>query len=78
MDVKAVKLELLQKILETREESILEQIKLVFEQSTQDWWDLTDDREKKAIEEGLTQLEAGEAIPHEEVIKKMREKFNLL
>lgn len=77
MDVKAVKLELVQKILETREESILEQIRLVFEQSTLDWWELTDEGEKKAIEEGLAQLEAGEAIPHEEVLKKMKEKFNL-
>lgn len=77
MDVKAVKLELVQKILETREESILEQIRLVFEQSTLDWWELTDEEEKKAIEEGLAQLEAGEAISHEEVSKKMKEKFNL-
>jgi hypothetical protein len=76
MDVKAVKLELVQRILETNEQGILEQVRLILERSAGDWWDLIDEEEKKAIEEGIAQLNAGQSTLHEEVIKRARNKFN--
>jgi predicted transcriptional regulator len=77
MDLKARKLELVQDILDTTEEGILEQIKLIFDSSKQDWWDTTSHENKMIIEEGLEQLDRGEGIPHEEVNKQIKQKFNL-
>jgi hypothetical protein len=76
MDVKTLKLELVQKILETTEQSVLERIKVMFDQ-TGDWWDLIGDDERKAIEEGLDQLNSGKSFSHDEVMKEAREKFNI-
>ena len=75
MDIKARKLELVQNILDTREESILEQIKLIFDTAGQDWWDLISDRDKKVISEGIAQLDGGQGIPQEEVRNKIRQRF---
>ena len=35
-----------------------------------DWWDEMSDEERASVEEGIKQLENGEGIPHEEVMKK--------
>lgn len=75
MDLKARKLELVQNILDTKEEGILEQVKLIFDSSKEDWWDLISDHEKNIISEGITQLDRGEGIPNEEVSRKISEKF---
>ena len=77
MDIKARKLELVQNILDTKEEGILEQIKLIFDSSNQDWWDMIPLQNQKVIEEGIDQLDRGEGIPHDEAIKQIRKKFNL-
>lgn len=42
-----------------------------------DWWDEIGKDEKLAINEGLAQLERGEGIPHEQVMKMVKEKHNL-
>ena len=73
MDVKAIKLELVQNILDTQEEGILEQIKLIFDSSRQDWWDVISDENKKANEDGITQLDRGEGISHDEAIKRIKQ-----
>lgn len=78
MDVKAIKLELVQKIIETTEESILERIKSILDMSSErDWWDFISEEEKQAIDEGLADLDSGNTISHEEVLKKAKEKFNI-
>ena len=41
-----------------------------------DWWDAISTEEKAAIEEGIAQLERGEGIPHEEVMKESRKLIN--
>lgn len=76
MDVKAIKLELVQNILDTQEERILEQIKLIFDSSKQDWWDALSDEERTTINAGIAQLDRGEAISHEEVMKRVKKIFS--
>jgi len=34
-----------------------------------DWWDEMSDDERASVEEGIKQLENGEGIPHEEMVK---------
>ncbi|MEX2230735.1 MAG: hypothetical protein WD824_01135 [Cyclobacteriaceae bacterium] len=75
MDIKATKLALVQNILDTQEEAILEQIKSIFDSSTQDWWDIISDQNKNAIEEGIAQLDRGEGIPDEEVSNRIKQQF---
>ena len=41
-----------------------------------DWWDTVSDTEKAAIQKGVQQLDAGQGIPHEEVMKKVAKKLN--
>ena len=60
-------------IVETDDESILSKVEAYFttlKNKNVDWWDTISDKEKKAINIGLQQLENGEGIPHEEVKRK--------
>ena len=41
-----------------------------------DWWDTISDTEKAAIQKGVQQLDAGQGIPHEEVMKSVAKKLN--
>ena len=38
----------------------------------QDWWHTISDEERAEIEEGLSQADNGEVIPHEEVMEKYK------
>lgn len=40
-----------------------------------DWYDELTLEQKKAIEKGKAELEAGKGIPHEEVMKSIRQKI---
>lgn len=42
-----------------------------------DFWDELSPEEKEAIEDGVAQAERGELIPHEDVMKEIKNKFNL-
>lgn len=42
-----------------------------------DWWDELPDEIKAAIDEGIAQADRGELIPHEQVMKEIKAKFNL-
>ena len=61
-------------IVETDDENILSKVQTYFttlKSKNVDWWDTISDREKEAINTGLQQLENGETIPHQEVIKEV-------
>lgn len=70
MDIKATKLELMQLLLQTDKESVLEKVKSVLEEESGDWWDDLSKEEKEEIYVGLLQADLGEVIDHEEVKKK--------
>lgn len=73
MDIQAVKLELMQKLLNTEEEQVLGKVKEILDQqSEKDWWDELSLEEKQEIEEGLAQADNGELIPHETVMAKYK------
>jgi len=65
-------------ILNTEKPSVLAKVEAIFKKEKGgDWWDEISDAEKEAIEEGLAEADRGELIPHEEVRKKVRAKYNL-
>jgi len=78
MNLQAKKLELVQMILNAEKPSVLAKVEAVFKKEKgADWWDEISEAERAAIEEGLAEADRGELIPHEEVMKKVRAKYNL-
>lgn len=72
MNIQAEKIELIRMLLETENEKIIQKIKAIFQKNTKDWWDEISEEERSAIQEGISQLDKGEGIPHNEVIKKYK------
>jgi predicted transcriptional regulator len=59
------------KFVDTASEKELEMVYHLFEASKDnDWWDEISVEQKHAIDKGLQQLDNGEGIPHEMVMKK--------
>ena len=59
------------KFVDTASEKELEMVYHLFDASKRtDWWDEISSEQRKAINKGLKQLDKGEGIPHEEVMKK--------
>ena len=76
MNLQAKKLELVQLILNTEKSSVLEKVEAVFKKEKgSDWWDEISEAEQKAIEKGITEAESRKLIPHEEVMKEVKEKY---
>jgi hypothetical protein len=75
MDIQATKIELIHWLTELQDKDILQQLKVI--SSGQDWWDAISEEERLAIDDGIAQLDRGESIPHEEVMRQAKEKFNL-
>lgn len=76
MNLQAKKLELVQLILNTERPSILEKVEAVLKkEKVTDWWDEISEAEQKAIKKGITEAENGKMIPHEEVMKELKEKY---
>ena len=70
MNIEATKLELMQLLLNTRKESILNKIKQIFQEESLDWWNETSVEEQAEIEEGLRQAEIGEVESHQSVMQR--------
>ncbi|MCK5169741.1 MAG: hypothetical protein KAQ75_07675 [Bacteroidales bacterium] len=65
-------------IINTDKSAILKRIEDVLKKETVvDWWDEISEAEKKSIEQGLAEADRGELIPHEEVMKEVKAKYNL-
>lgn len=70
MNIEATKLELMQLLLNTRKESILNKIKRIYQEESLDWWTEMSSEEQAEVEEGLKQAENGEVVSHESVMKR--------
>lgn len=77
MNLQAKKLELVQLILNTRKPLTLKKVEEVLKkEKEQDWWDEISDAERQSIEMALSEADRGELIPHEEVMKEIKAKYN--
>ncbi len=78
MNLQAKKLELVQMILNTEKPAVLAKVEAVFKKEKgDDWWDELGEDLKAELEESLAEADRGELIPHEEVMKEVRAKYNL-
>mgnify|MGYP003437953485 CR=1 FL=1 len=72
MDIQFEKSELMKKLEETNDISIIEAIKNVFKSEKKDFWDELTQEQKDEIEEGERQIERGEFVLYEDLMKKYR------
>lgn len=77
MDLQAEKLSLLEWLAGLNDPKTLKEFITLKKSKEVDWWDEISEDEQAAINEGLAQLDRGEGIPHEQVMKEVREKYNL-
>lgn len=68
----AIKLELIEWLTKLDDDETIQYLKVVKDSklNEQDWWDDLSDNEKKAIERGLKDIEAGRVLSHDEVRSK--------
>jgi predicted transcriptional regulator len=72
MGQETVKLELIEWLTKLEDDEIIEYLKVVKDSRSKntDWWNALTDSQKQGIERGLSDIEQGRTIPHEEVKKK--------
>jgi hypothetical protein len=70
MDIQLEKLELIKRIAETNDFSIIEAIKNVFTSKKKDWWDELTEEQKFEIEESDREIDRREFVNFEDFIQK--------
>ena len=71
MGLTAKKLDIIGWITNLNDEDILDKIESLRKQED-DWWDAIGEDEKTEILEGLSQLDRGESVAHEQVMAKYK------
>ncbi len=76
MDVSALKLDVVQKILTMKNPSLLEKIdNLLNEEADADWWDQLPPEVQDSIFEGIQDIEEGRIFTHEQVLQEAKQKY---
>lgn len=76
MNLEARKVNLINWISSVQESEIIERIEAL-QKERSDWWDTVSNEDKRAIDDGLAQLDRGEFLTRSEVRAKVKEKYNL-
>ena len=72
MDIELEKLELIKLLEATNDTTIIASIKKIFNTSKKDFWEELTEKQKFDIEEGERQIERGEFVEYEAMMKKYR------
>lgn len=76
MDIQTLKLDLVEKIIQTEKTSVLIKIKNLFQsEKTEDWWDNLPSEIQESIFEGLNDVKEGKVFTHEQVISEAKQKY---
>ncbi|HTD41614.1 MAG TPA: hypothetical protein VK671_13385 [Mucilaginibacter sp.] len=70
MNIQTEKIELVKRLLDTDDESVIRQVKDIFESHEKDFWNDLPEHVKAGIEKSRKQADAGLLTQHEDVIKK--------
>lgn len=73
MNIQAAKLSLIEKILNTKEESVIAGLQEFFYEETNDHWDELTEDDKASIEQGIDDLTNGRSIRLEDFLKKYKD-----
>ena len=77
MDVKTKKLDLIEWLVNLTDENIIERVYDFKNTTTQDWYDELPESAKKSIARGLQEAKEGKVTPHDQVMERIREKYNI-
>ncbi|MEP6806514.1 MAG: hypothetical protein ABI892_18445 [Flavobacterium sp.] len=72
MDIQLGKREAINMIEETNDPSIIEAVIKLLTKKKKDWWDDLSDEQKEEMTEGERQIERGEFVLYEDMMKKHR------
>lgn len=72
MSIEATKIELTKRILETNDSDLLDRIKSMFPEKTDDFWNDLSSAQKNEIELGIRLLDEGRSVDFEEFLKAHR------
>jgi hypothetical protein len=72
MDIQLEKLELIKMLLETDDQSIIASVKKVFSSNKKDFWEELSQEQRDEIEESDKQIDRGEFVLYENIMKKYR------
>ncbi len=77
MNIEAEKIELLKLILETEDEAIIQELKVVFKKQGPGFWDELPDHVKECITLGLEDVAAGRVRKHDDVMQEIKMQYGI-
>ncbi len=76
MDIQALKIDLVQRILSTKNTTLLQKINNIFQKEAEtDWWDQLPQEIQESIYEGIQDIENGRVLTHDQVILEAKQKY---
>ena len=72
MNIQLEKLELIKMLTEIENPAIIKSIRKILTKEKKDWWDDLTDAQKEEIQLGEKQIERGEFVLYEDMMKKHR------
>jgi hypothetical protein len=76
MDIQALKIDLVDKIIKTEKQSILIKVsELLQKEKSKDWWEQLPLEIQESILDGAKDVKEGNVYTHEQVIQEAREKY---
>jgi TRAP-type C4-dicarboxylate transport system substrate-binding protein len=76
MEIQSLKLDLVNKIIHTEDQSVLIKInKILSDEISKDWWDELPKEVQESIFEGIKDVEEGRFYTHENVMQEAKQKY---
>jgi predicted transcriptional regulator len=76
MDIQALKIDLVQKILNSNKPDLLQKVNQLFRlEDPIDWWDELPQEIQDSINQGLQDVEEGNVWTYQQVVEEVREKY---
>jgi len=76
MDIQALKIDLVQKILSTTNPALLTRVNTILKKEVEkDWWDQLPVEVQESIIEGIHDIETGKVFTHEQVMQEAKQKY---
>ncbi|MDP2337594.1 MAG: hypothetical protein Q8N05_14345 [Bacteroidota bacterium] len=76
MDIQALKIDLVQKILSTNNPALLSRVNTILKKEVdKDWWDQLPVEVQESIIEGIHDIETGKVFTHEQVMQEAKQKY---
>jgi hypothetical protein len=76
MDIQALKIDLVEKIIKTEKKSLLIKIsELIQTEKSGDWWEQLPPEIQESIMDGFNNIKEGNVYTHEQVIQEAKERY---